>query len=181
MCAQIPGQPYRIVLDRRLAENGSSIETVTYALGKVTTKRTNSEHQSLHGFVYSIGRTVPDPNAQFGSHTNSLHFLPNLHGARNWSSYGSHRLVVLPAPQFWDMPVKRSYNPPRCYHAAGCTPLFCVDCLGLTLADLKHDACWRDLTTSRHHSAVPTASPAGVVLPVPRSAVWHREEVVSPR
>jgi len=135
MCAQIPRQPYRIVLDRRRAENGSSIETVTYALGKVTTKRTNSEHQSLHGFVYPIGRTVPDPNAQFGSHTNSLHFLPNLHGARNWSAYGSHRLVVLPAPQFWDMPVKRRYNPPRCYHAAGCTPLFCVDCLGLTLAD----------------------------------------------
>jgi hypothetical protein len=100
MCAQIPGQPYRIVLDRRLAENGSSIETVTYALGKVTTKRTNSEHQSLHGFAYPIGRTVPDPNAQFGSHTYSLHFLPNLQGARNGAPMAAPGWSCCPLPSF---------------------------------------------------------------------------------
>jgi hypothetical protein len=180
MCESFPGRPYRIVLDRQLTSDGASIETYTYALGKVTTKPKHSEHTSLHGFTYPIGRTVYDPNAQIGSHSHSLHFLPSLYGAAsNMSEYGSHRVVVLPGPQFWDMPVKNGYSPPRCWHAASCTPLFCVDCLGLTLADLKHDACWRDLTTSRRHSAVPTASPAGVVLPVPRSAVWHREEVVS--
>jgi len=179
MCLDLPGQPYRIVLDRQTMSDGASIETYTYALGKVTTKARNGEHTSSHGFTYPIGQTVYDANAQIGSHSRSLHFMPSLYGAAsNMNEYGSCRLVVLPGPQFWDMPIKNGSNPPRCYHAASCTPLFCVDCLGLKLQDLKHDACWRDLTKTRQQ-AVRSTRPEWV-LPVQRSAVWHQQAVVRP-
>jgi hypothetical protein len=179
MCVDLPGQPYRIVLDRQTTSDGAKIETYTYALGKVTTKARNGEHTSVRGFTYPLGQTVSDPNAKIGSHEHSLHFMPSLYGvASTMNEYGSHRLVVLPGPQFWDMPVKRTNNPPRCYHAASCTPLYCVDCLGLKLTDLKHDACWRDLTKTRQQ--VGRSTRPEWLLPVPRSAVWHQQAVVRP-
>jgi hypothetical protein len=172
MCIEKLGRPYRIVLERRVASADTIIETYAYALGKVTTKSRSGEHLSTHGFTYPIAQTVYDQNAIVGNHFHSLHFLPNLTGARSLNEYGSHRLVVLPSPLLWESPFEFGETRPRCWHSAGCTPLFCIDCLGLKMQDLKNDECWRDLTKPRRHAS------DDLVLPVSRYAFWHSQSVV---
>jgi hypothetical protein len=137
MCVDIPGQPYRIVLGRQRARNGSLIETYTYGLGKAVCKTRNGEHTSPNNFTWPIGRTVYDPNAVIGSHTRSLHFFPSLEPVNALNSYDSHWLVVLPAPHLWDTPIEGSFHLPRCWHSSGASTLFCVACFGYKPDDLK--------------------------------------------
>jgi hypothetical protein len=145
-------------------------------------KARSGEHTSaLGGFTWPIGRTVYDANAIVGDHSRSLHFLPSIEIAESLSSYGSHRLVVLPAPQLWEAPLPSRRQPPRCYHSSGATTLFCVDCFGLRPQDLENPDFWHDLTKPRLRSALPPATNDDIVLAIPRSAVWHRQEVVSPK
>jgi hypothetical protein len=180
MCVYVPGNPYRIVLDQYRDQTGNIIETFTYAVGKVTRKPKHSEHISTYGFTYPIGRTVFDPNAQQPrpgqpfSHDLCLHFFQTLNGTGILNHYGSHRLIVLPAPQVWGYPAFNGTPSPRCVHSVGCTPLFCLDCFGLQLKDLKNPDFWRDMTKPRIHSS------DDFVLPVPRNNVWHRQVQVNP-
>jgi hypothetical protein len=179
MCRHFSGAPYRIVLDRRHdTRNGMVDETFAYALGKVSSITRSGDHITSNKFIYPVGQYVHDNNAICGSHDRCLHFIPSLDCAEELSSYGSHRLLVLPSPQLWDEPA--DYNhwweyQPRCWHADGCTTLCCIDCRGLTLDDLQNDDCWRDLTKPRRHHALPAEPNDGSVLPVHRSYVWHKE------
>jgi hypothetical protein len=179
MCRHFPGQPYRIVTDRRHnSRTGRVQETYTYALGKVTGITRSGDHISSNNFIYPLGQYVHDNNAVVGSHDRCLHFIPSLEYANHFSSYGSHRLLVLPSPQLWDEPEEYYHwwnNNPRCWHANGCTTLCCLDCQGLTLDDLQNDDCWRDLTKPRSRHALPAEPNNGSVLPVYRDYVWHRD------
>jgi hypothetical protein len=179
MCVEIPGQPYRIVLDRQHARNGSMIETYTYALGKITSRTRSGDHTSNNNFTWQIGRTVHDSNAVIGDHNRCLHFFPNLEPANALNSYTSHRLVALPAPHLWDDPIERSFRLPRCWHSSGASTLFCVDCFGYHPDDLKNPAFWQDLMKPRMQSYLPPATNDDIVLAIPRSAYWHRQVQVS--
>jgi hypothetical protein len=181
MCAEIPGQPYRIVLGRQRARNGNLIETYTYGLGKVVGKTRSGEHTSSNNFTWPIGRTVYDSNAVIGSHTRSLHFFPSLEPINALNSYDSHWLIVLPAPHLWDTPIEGSFHLPRCWHSSGASTLFCGACFGYQPDDLKNPEFWQDLTKPRMRSYLPPATNDDIVLAIPRSAVWHRQEVVSPK
>jgi hypothetical protein len=63
-------------------------------------------------------------------------------------------------------------------HSIGCTPLFCLDCSGLKLKDLKNPEFWRDMTKPLR-SSYPFARTDKQVLAIPRHVVWHQQEVVS--
>jgi hypothetical protein len=172
--------PIRIVIHRQSAQNGALVETQTLALAKVTGKTRAGEHISSHKFVYPIGQTVYDPNARVGDHANSLHFLPAVEYAPDYSSYGSCIVIVVPGPHLWDLPVASGEQPAHCLHSNSCTPLFCLTCQGLTLDDLKHDAFWRDLPLAHRRSGVSAVSNRHAVLPVSRNNVWHEQVHVYP-
>jgi hypothetical protein len=158
------------------SSNGTPIEIYTFALGKVTSKTKHGEHTSSRDFTYPIGKTVPDPNAKEGSHTFGLHLIPILDCADQLSSYGSHRLAVLPGPQLWEPPVENGEQPNRCWHSSGATTLFCLDSAGFTIADLKNPDFWQSLTKPRSRKQ---ASSDEFVLRLPRTAVWHKEREVA--
>jgi hypothetical protein len=179
LISNIGTQPYRIVLDRDHAENGAVFETFTFALAKVTEFHRRT-HRTMYNFTYPIGQTVYDPNARVKSRSTCLHFLPSMEAAPSYRGYGDHIVIALPAQKLWDRPKPYGKQPAQCWHSNGCTPLFCATCLGLTPADLQHDACWRDFTIPRRRSAVSTASNRQQVLPVPRDNVWHKRVEVNP-
>jgi hypothetical protein len=181
MCRHFPGQPYRIVLDRRQdSRNGRVYEAYTYALGKVTGVTRSGDHITSNNFIYPIGQFAWDNNAIVYDHDRCLHFLPSLEYANEFSSFNSHRLLVLPSPRLWDEPDKYNFTNPRCWHADGCMVLCCIDCLGLTLDDLQNDQCWRDLTKPRRQYALPAEPNNGSVVPVDRNNIWHEFESFDP-
>jgi hypothetical protein len=112
MCEKVAGQPNELILERYRTKNGTWIETYIYPLGKVTHLRGN-DHTSSRGFAYPLGQTVHDPNAKVGNHSTALHFIANP-VTDKLDAYGSHVLVVLPAPQIWDPPVENGKQPARC-------------------------------------------------------------------
>jgi hypothetical protein len=172
--------PIRIVINRQSAQNGSLIETQTLALAKVTGITRSGDHISSRKFVYPIGQTVHDPNATVGSHARSLHFLPAVEYAPDYSSYGSCIVIVVPGPQLWDLPVASGDQPAHCLHSTMCTPLFCLTCQRLTLDDLKDDAFWRDLPLARKQYGVSAAKNRQQMLAIPRENVWHEQVHVYP-
>jgi hypothetical protein len=179
MCINVAGQPYRVVLYRYRDKNGNPREIYTYVLGKVTELR-GGEHKSLRGFTYPLGKTVTDPNAEIGSHVKALHLIADPASDR-LESFGSHPLAVLAAPQLWEPPVEEGTQPPRCWHSAGVTSLFCLTCAGLTAADLTNPEFWGSLTKPRRPRARRKATSDDFVLRLPRTAVWHKEREVIPQ
>jgi hypothetical protein len=179
MCIQVPGQPFRLVLKRSYAENGTLMEIYTYVLGKVTELR-NGEHKSLRDFSYPLWQTVHDPNAEAGSHAKGLHLIANP-ASDQLNEYGSHPLAVLPVPQLWDPPIAKGEQPLRCWHSSGVTPLVCLTCDGLTEGDLKNPTFWHEVTKPRRRMALRRrqGNSDDFVLRLPRSAVWHKEREVS--
>jgi hypothetical protein len=177
MCHIDPERPYRLVLERRTKRDGSAIITYTYPLGKVTTLR-NREHYSGSSFRWPIGKTVHDPNAKQGMHGPCLHFTASGASAfaPGFSSYGSHPLVVLPAPELWDEPFGKGGLQNRCWHSSGGVVLFCAACLNLQLEDLRNPAFWLEITTPRRAAS---ASAGFSALRIPRDQVWHRQMTVS--
>jgi hypothetical protein len=177
MCHVDSQQPYRLELDRRTKQDGSTIITYTFPLGKVTGLR-NKEHYSSRGFRWPIGQAVHDPNAKQGAHNHCLHFTASGASAfaPGFSSYGSHPLVVLPAPQLWDDPFGNAGLKNRCWHSSGGVVLFCAACWNLKPADLKNPAFWDELTNPRRR---PAAAPNDFFdLRIPRNSIWHREETL---
>jgi hypothetical protein len=179
MCHFDPEPPYRLELAIRRQRNGTSIATYTFPLGKVTSFR-NREHHSSHGFLWPIGQTVHDPNAKQGAHGSCLHFTASGASAfaPGFSSYGSHPLVVLPAPQLWDDPFGNAGLKNRCWHSSGGSVLFCASCLGLKPEDLKNPAFWHEITKPQRRRHAASATDDFFDLRIPRNSVWHREEKV---
>jgi hypothetical protein len=178
MCEKVNGQPIELILDRYQTKNGTWIETYTFSLGKVTSL-TNGEHKSGRGFAYPVGQTVSDPNAMVGNHSTALHFIANP-VTDKLESYGSHPLVVLPAPQLWDPPVENGKQPSRCWHSNGCSILFCITCAGLKPDDLTNPDFWQDITKPRKRTATrKTTKKDEFVLRLPRNSVWHKERMAS--
>jgi hypothetical protein len=180
MCFAVVGQPYRLVLERHRSEDGTPIEIYTFALGKVTSKQKNGEHKSSQGFTYPIGQTATDPKAQVGSHAFGLHLVPTLDCADQLSSYGSHRLAVLPGPKLWDPPFENTEQQTKCWHSGSVTTLFCLDCSGFTLDDLKNPDFWQSLTKPpKRSSRRKSAKTDEFVLHLPRASVWHNQAAAS--
>jgi hypothetical protein len=180
MCMEVAGQPQRLVLAQQKKRNGTLIETFTVVLGKVTQLR-KGEHKSLRGFTYPLGQTVHDPNVKIGDHNYCLHLIADP-ASDQLQEYGSHRLVVLPAPQLWDPPGVRGAQPEkRCWHSSGATILFCRDCAGLKPEDLTNPDFWQSLYKPRRRTRTrQTAKTDDFVLRLPRNAVWHQDRDVSP-
>jgi hypothetical protein len=180
MCHFDPEQPYKLELAARRQPDGIAVATYTFPLGKVTSYR-NGEHYSYRGFLWPIGQTVHDPNAKQGAHDQCLHFTASGASAfaPGFSSYGSHPLVVLPAPQLWDDPVGNAGLKNRCWHSSGGAVLFCAACLGLKPEDLKNPELWQEITNPRHRRRAVAAADDFIDLRIPRTAVWHREEKVA--
>jgi hypothetical protein len=179
MCHYDPAQPYRLELARRKQRDGTAIATYTFPLGKVTTLR-KREHYSGNGFRWPIGKTVHDRNAKQGAHEQCLHFTASAASAfaPGFSSYGSHPLVVLPAPQLWDDPIGKAGLQNRCWHSNGGSVLLCATCLGLTPEDLQNPAFWQEITKPRQRQAASSTADF-FDLRIPRNAIWHREEKVA--
>jgi hypothetical protein len=179
MCHSDPEQPYHLVLGIRRQRDDSIVATYTFPLGKVTSFR-NREHYSGQGFLWPIGQTVHDPNAKQGAHGSCLHFTASGASAFNpgFSSYGSHPLVVVPAPQLWDDPFGNAGLTNRCWHSVGGTILFCAACLNLKPEDLKNPEFWHDITIPKRRRRFASATDDFFDLRIPRNAVWHREEKV---
>lgn len=174
MCHYDPEQPYQLELDRRTKRDGSTIITYTFPLGKVTSYR-NGEHLSGGGFLWPIGQTVHDLNAQQGAHGPCLHFAASAASAYapGFSSYGSHPLVVLPAPQLWDDPFGNAGLQNRCWHSSGGTVLLCAACLNLKPEDLKNPALWQEVINPRRRRQ--DAPDDFFALHISRDQVWHRQ------
>jgi hypothetical protein len=170
MCHSDTTKPYVIPLQVTQTESGITVMDYSLLLGKVTTKR-DGEHWSSMGFKYPVGRTVFDSKACVGSHEHGLHFAASPKST-GFSTYGSHRLAVLPAPALWD-PIKKGVNVPRCWHSAGATALFCLDCSGYTLSVLNDPDFWEDLQ--------PRKGTRGLKFTdlLASKAVWHRQVKVS--
>jgi hypothetical protein len=141
----------------------------------------NREHYSSNGFLWPIGQTVHDPNAKLGAHGTCLHFTASGASAFNpgFSSYGSHPLVVVPAPQLWDDPFGNAGLKNRCWHSVGGTILFCAACLNLKPEDLKNPEFWQEITNPQKRRRAASASDDYFDLRMPRTAIWHREEKVA--
>jgi hypothetical protein len=180
MCHSDPEQPYPLELNRRRQRDGTTVATYTFPLGKVTSYR-NGEHYSSNGFLWPIGQTVHDPNAQHGRHGPCLHFTAS--GASAYApefySYGSHPLVVLPAPQLWDDPYGSAGLKNRCWHSSGGTILFCAGCLNLKPEDLKNPEFWQEIIKPRRRRQATSSPDDFFDLRIPRNAIWHREEKVA--
>jgi hypothetical protein len=179
MCHFDPESPYRLELERRRQRDGTSVATYTFPLGKVTSFR-NREHYSGHGFLWPIGQTVHDPNAKQGAHGSCLHFTASGASvfAPRFSSYGSHPLVVLPAPQLWDDPFGNAGLKNRCWHSSGGVVLFCAACLNLKPEDLKNPEFWHEITNPQRRRHAASTPDDFCDLRIPRNSVWHREEKV---
>ena len=180
MCHFDPDQPYPLELNRRRQHDGSTIATYTFPLGKVTSYR-NGEHYSGNGFRWPIGQTVHDSNAKQGAHGPCLHFTASAASAYapGFSSYGSHPLVVLPAPQLWDDPYGKAGLQNRCWHSSGGTVLLCAACLNLKLEDLKNPALWQEITQPKRRRQAASAPDDFYALRISRDKVWHRQMEVS--
>jgi hypothetical protein len=151
MCHFDPESPYRLELERRPHPNGTTIVTYTFPLGKVTSFR-NKEHFSSNGFHWPIGQPVHDTNAKEGAHGQCLHFTASGASAfaPEFSHYGSHPLVVVPAPKLWDDPFGKAGLKDRCWHSTGAgVVLFCATCLGLKPKDLKNPEFWAEITNPK--------------------------------
>jgi hypothetical protein len=100
MCFEDTHLPFIYPLELQHISKDTQLLTVSMLLGKVTTKR-NGEHISSRGLLYPIRQTIHDRKAEEGSHKFALHFAatPECNIALP-DSYGSHRLAVLPGPQF---------------------------------------------------------------------------------
>jgi hypothetical protein len=181
MCHQDPESPYRLELETRKCSDGSAIATYTFPLGKVTTYR-NHEHFSGKGFLWPIGQTVHDLNAKQGVHGPSLHFTASGASAfaPGFSSYGSHPLVVLPAPQLWDDPIGNRPLNNRCWHSSGGTVLFCAACLNLKPEDLSDPEFWQEISKPQRRWRAAFSPTDSFPLRIPRNAIWHREMAMSP-
>jgi hypothetical protein len=132
--------------------------SLTFPLGKVTSFR-NREHFSSGGFLWPIGQTVHDPNAQQGAHGSCLHFTASGASAfaPGFSSYGSHPMVVVPGPQLWDDPFGVAGLQNRCWHSSSGVVLFCAACLNLKPEDLKNPAFWREITQPKRYRQASSA------------------------
>jgi hypothetical protein len=179
MCHFDSEPPYRLELEIRRQRDGTSVATYTFALGKVTSFR-NREHYSGHGFLWPIGQTVHDPNAKQGVHGPCLHFTASGASAfaAGFSSYGSHPLVMLPAPQLWDDPFGNAGLKNRCWHSSGGSVLFCAACLGLKPEDLKNPEFWHEITKPQRRRWAASSTDDFFDLRIPHNSVWHREEKV---
>ena len=179
MCHSDPEQPYRLELERRPHPNGTTIATYTFPLGKVTSFR-NGEHYSSRGFLWPIGRAVHDTNAKAGAHDHCLHFTASGASAYapGFSSYGSHPLLVLPAPQLWDDPFGKGGLKNRCWHSTGGVVLVCSACLNLKPEDLKNPEFWDEITNPKWRRQAASATDDFFDLRIPRNDIWHREEKV---
>ncbi len=150
MCFKSIEFPFLIPLELLMTNTGSRLLTLSMLLGKVTTKR-HGEHVSSRGMLYPLRQTIHDVKAVAGDHQYALHFAPTPECAIGLpDAFGSHRLVVIPAPDVWDPlppkalpPGKGEVPEPRCWHSDGCTPLFCMDCWNLTPSDLNNPDFWR--------------------------------------
>jgi hypothetical protein len=171
MCFADAAFPFIIPLEVKTTSTGTQLLTVSLLLGKVTTLR-HGEHISFRGLRYPFRQTIHDTKAIPGSHDFSLHFaatpactigLPD--------EFGSHRLAVLPSPQLWE-PITEAQENSRCWHADGCTPLFCLDCWHLQPEDLNNPDFWRAFKTccGRNDDFLRT---------LPRDQLWHRQLAVS--
>jgi hypothetical protein len=184
MCFKSTEFPFLIPFELLTSSTGSHLLTVSMLLGKVTTKR-HGEHVSSRGMLYPIRQTIHDTKAVAGDHQYALHFAPTPECAIGLpDAFGSHRLVVIPGPAVWDpleewQPVKalhpgtRDVPEPRCWHAEGCTPLFCMDCWNLKPEDLNNMDFWRAFQKSCERAD-------GSVLRIPREQVWQRQIEVIP-
>jgi hypothetical protein len=179
MCHADPESPYKLDLGIRRQRDGTAVATYTFPLGKVTSFR-NREHYSYKGFLWPIGQTVHDPNAKEGAHDHCLHFTASGASAYapGFSSYGSHPLVVLPAPQLWDDPFGKGGLKNRCWHSLGGAILFCAACLNLKPEDLNNPALWHELTKPTRRQAA-SATNEFFDLRITRNDIWHREEKIA--
>jgi hypothetical protein len=171
MCHYDATKPYAIPLQVTRTDSGITVMDYSLLLGKVISKR-DGEHRSSMGFMmYPVGRTVYESKACVGSHSYGLHFAASPKST-GLSGYGSHRLAVLPAPALWD-PVKNGVKVPRCWHSAGATTLFCLDCSGYKLSVLDDPDFWEDLR--------PRKSSHGLKFTdmLASNAVWHRQVKVN--
>jgi hypothetical protein len=124
---------------------------------------------------------VHDLKAQQGVHGPSLHFTASGASAfaPGFNCYGSHPLVVVPAPQLWDEPIEHAGLHNRCWHSVGGTVLFCAACLNLKPEDLKNPEFWQEIIKPRQRWQA-AFSPDNALLRIPRNAIWHRQIAISP-
>jgi hypothetical protein len=147
MCVELPEAPYALPLEEHRTWNNNRMLTYSLLLTKVTVLQ-NHVHQTGRGFAYPLRHMVYDPDARVGDHDRALHFGSSPESAQSvLSSYSSHRLAVLPAPQVWD-PVYQAHLQYRCWHSNGAAVLFCYDCDRYDLNVVTNPAFWDDLKLS---------------------------------
>jgi hypothetical protein len=163
MCVKLSEQPYALPLEEHYSWNHRRFLTYSLLLTKVTELH-NNVHQTRR-FSYPIRHMVYDPNAKIGDHKRSLHFGSSPESAETaLSSYGSHRLAVLPAPKVWD-PVHSDHLQYRCWHSYGAAVLFCYDCEGVAPDIVTNPDFWDDLKLS------PEYFTKGFI-----HSVWHKQK-----
>ena len=142
MCFEDPSVPWLMPGAVTTTSTGTKLLTVSLLLGKVTTIR-HGEHISFRGLRYPLHQTIHDTKARPGSHDYALHFAATPACAIGLpDEFGSHRLAVLPSPRIW-APFTTAHANNRCWHADGCTPLFCLDCWNLAAEDLTNPDFWQ--------------------------------------
>jgi hypothetical protein len=164
MYVYLPEPPYALPLEEHYTWNNTRKLTYSLLLTKVTVLR-NHIHQTRNGFTYPVRQSVYDPNAIVGDHKRALHFGSSPDSAKSLlNSYGSHRLVVIPALKVWD-PVHQDCLHYRCWHSYGAAVLFCYDCEGYELEVVTNPAFWSDLKLSPGHFSKEFIN-----------SVWHKQK-----
>jgi hypothetical protein len=148
MCFEDPTQPYAMPLAVHRTWLRTEVLTYSVLLLKVTQLCGDVHRSHMGGFAYPVRQLVNDPNAKVADHQRALHFAASPAVAYQLSSYGSHRLAVLPGRKVWDPVSRRHGLNNRCWHSDSALTAFCYDCEGVTLDVVKDPDFWQDLKLS---------------------------------
>jgi hypothetical protein len=171
MCVETTMRPFILPLVETTTRTGETLRTESLLLGKVTTLR-NREHISFKGLLYPLLQPVHDTKAIVGDHQKALHFAATPECTIGLpDEFGSHKVAVLPSRQVW-APYTNEIKKPRCWHADGCIPLFCLSCWNLTPDDLQNPDFWQCFKTY-------CAKNGDFLRTLSLDQIWQRQIVVS--